>query len=107
MRIWRSHPALFTAAIGAAIGLSNAVILMITSPHVMLSSGYLLALWPTSILGFGFNGSNFIYAIFLGIVEVGGNAALYACALSAPIGLVVAIRRSFGKPEKPISIARD
>ena len=103
---WRSNPVLFTAAIGATIGLSNAVILMVTAPHEMLPTAYLFALWPTSILGFGFNGGNLMYSVFLGVVEVGGNALLYACALSAPVGLVVALRRSFGKPEKPTSIGR-
>jgi hypothetical protein len=106
MRMWRSHPVLLTAVIGAVIGLFNAVVLMITGPYLMLSSGYLLVLWPTSILGFGFNGSSLMYSIFLGTIEIGGNALLYGCALSAPVGLVVAIRRYFGKPEKPISIGK-
>ena len=106
MRIWRNHPVLSTALIGAVIGLSNAVILMMTASHLMLSSSYLLALWPTSILGFGFNGADFGYAIFLGTVEIAGNAFLFACALSAPVGAIIAIRRSFGKPEEPTSIGR-
>ena len=97
---------LSTAFIGAIVGLSNAVILMVTAPHLMLSSSYLLVLWPTSILGFGFNGADFAYAIFLGAVEIAGNAFLYACAFSTPVGIVLAVRRTFGKLEKPTSIGK-
>jgi hypothetical protein len=106
IRMWRSHPVLLSAAIGASIGLFNAVILIITGPHTMLSTGLLLALWPTSILGFGYNGTSFMYSTFLGIVEVGGNAVLYGCVLASPVGFVVVIRRSFSKQEKPTSIGR-
>jgi hypothetical protein len=43
--------------------------------------------------------------IFLFLVEVGGNALLYGFALSAPVGLIVAIQCSFGKPDKPPRLA--
>jgi hypothetical protein len=104
MQLWRNHPILFTASIGALIGLVNAAIFLLTDPLRPLSDRFLLYLFPTSILGFGFNGGSVAFSIFLTIVEVGGNALLYACTCAAPVALVIAVRRQFGRPEGPTSI---
>lgn len=70
------------------------------------SSRLLLYLFPISILGFGFNGGGIAFSIFLAVVEVGGNAVLYACTFTAPVALVITTRRQFGTQEGPASISR-
>jgi len=104
MKFWRDHPVLCTALIGAVTGLINAGFFLLAGPLRPPSDGLLLYLFPASILGFGFNGGSVTFSIFLAIVEVGGNALLYASAFSAPVALVIAVRRQFGKPERPTSI---
>jgi hypothetical protein len=104
MHIWRNHPVLFTALTGAFIGIVSAGIFLLTDPLRPLSDRFLLYLFPASILGFGFNGGSVSFSIFITFVEVGSNAFLYACALAAPVALVIAIRRQFGPPEGPTSI---
>lgn len=105
MRLWRTHPVLFAALIGGLIGLANAAIVLIADPVLMLSTRFLLCLFPTSILGFGYNGSSIAYSIFLGVIEVGGNAFFYASTFAAPVALVITVRHSFGTPKKPASIS--
>ena len=104
MQVWRNHPILCTALVGATIGLVNAAFFLLTDPLRPLSGRFPLYLFPTSILGFGFNDGSVAFSIFLAIVEVGGNALLYACAFAAPVALVIAVRRQFGTPEEPTSI---
>jgi hypothetical protein len=106
MRVWTNHPILFAGLIGGLIGLVNAAFFLLTDPLRPFSDHVLLYLFPTSILGFGFNGGSLGFSIFLATVEVGGNAILYACTFAAPVALVVAIRRQFGTPEGPTSIGR-
>lgn len=104
MRVWRNHPVLCTALVGAVVGLVNAATVLFSDPLRPLSDRFLLFLFPTSILGFGFNDGSVTFSIFLAIVEIGGNALLYACAFAAPVAAVIAIRRQFGTPEGPTSI---
>src|SRR5689334_8652448 len=101
MRVWRNHPVLCTALVGALIGFVNAAIVLFSDPLRPLSQRVVSYLFPTSILGFGFNGGSVAFSIFLAIVEVGGNALLYACAFAAPVAVVIAVRRQFGTPEGP------
>ncbi len=104
MQVCRNHPVLCTALVGAVIGLVNAAIVLLSGPLRPLSDRFLLFLFPTSILGFGFNDGTVAFSIFLAIVEVGGNALLYACAFAAPVAAVIAVRRQFGTPERQTSI---
>ncbi len=106
MRVWRNHPVLRTALVGAVIGLLNATFFLLTDALRPLSDRFLFYLFPTSILGFGFNDGSAVFSIFLAIVEVGGNALLYACTFATPVALFVAVRRQFGTPEEPTSITR-
>jgi len=104
MQFRRNHPILFAALIGALIGFSIAAFVLMTDPLRPLSNLLLLYLFPTSILGFGFNGGSVAFSIFLAVVEVGGNALLYAGTFAAPVALIIAVRRQFGTPERPTSI---
>ena len=106
MRLWRNHPVLCTAAVGAFIGLINAAIVLLSDPLRPLSDRFLLYLFPTSILGFGFTDGNIAFSIILATVEVGGNLLLYACAFATPVAAFIAVRRQFGTPDEPTSINR-
>lgn len=105
--MWQSSPVLFTFVVGAVIGFATAAALMLTVGHVgVVTSHFLWVLWPSSILGaFSMDGRpNFTFAVI--IVELVSNALLYAFVFATPVGLVIAVRRSFGKPEKPPSISQ-
>ncbi len=108
MKIWRSHPILLAALIGALIGVISPIsILMSREWHLaVLRHHLLLVLWPTSILGFGFNEPNPLLSVFMLTVELISNAMLCACVAAAPVALAFAIRRSFIRPEKPTSLGR-
>lgn len=105
MRIWKVHPILFAGLMGAVIGFINAAIILAADPLRALSDRLVLCLFPTSVLGFGFNGGSIGISIFLAVAEVGGNAFPFACTFAAPVALVVAVRRQFGTPEGPTSIS--
>jgi hypothetical protein len=104
MRMWRSHPVLFTFGVGAIIGISVAAALMFTVGHFsVLTNRFLLVLWPTSILGAFAHGPR-TFTLFVVVVELVSNALLYGFVFAIPVGFSVAARRSFGEPEKPPSI---
>ena len=105
LRIWRLHPVLFQFAVGATLGLCTAVALIFRVGHIgTITNQYLLMLWPTSILGVGFLDGQPTFVVFVRLVELVGNAVLYGVVFATPIAVVITIRRSFGKPERPTSI---
>lgn len=107
MRICRSHPVLSSAMLGAVIGATMTVGLMITVGYIgVVTNGVLLILWPTSVFGVGFLDGSRSFEVVLWVAEVGGNGLLYAAVFSAPVAFVLAIRRSFVAPEVPTSIGR-
>ncbi len=104
--MWRSHPVLFTFAIGAALGFFCAVYLMfaVGMDGVLLTHPRLVMLWPTIIVAMAdLGGPSAGFSLFISFVS---NAILYGFVSATPVGLVVAIRRSLGPPEKPTSIGR-
>lgn len=69
-------------AIGAAIGILVIPILIATHTD---STFVLLTLWPTSILGFGYQGgSPWTLGLLIGSIELVGNALIYGV-----IGLLI------------------
>ncbi|MBB5328563.1 hypothetical protein HDF14_002173 [Edaphobacter lichenicola] len=65
-------------------GVAVPVGIMASNPQI--STNVLLALWPTSIFGFGFNGPTFSpLGIVIGAIELGGNFLIYSSA-----GLLIA-----------------
>ena len=105
MRMWQSRPVLFTFVLGAIIGFVTAAALMLTVGHLGVVTNWLLwVLWPSAFLGaWGFDHDR-PFALFVIVVELGSNALLYALVFGVPAAFVVAVRRSFGKPEEPPSI---
>jgi hypothetical protein len=68
--------------IGAVVGLLVIPILMATDTR---STFVLLALWPTSIIGFGYQGeSPWTLGLLIGGIELIGNALIYGM-----IGLLI------------------
>ena len=68
--------------IGAAVGVLVIPILIATHTD---SSFVLLALWPTSIIGFGYQGgSPWTLGLLIGSIELIGNALIYGV-----IGLLI------------------
>ena len=105
--MWRSHPVLFAFAMGATLGLLTAVVLMSTVGTLKIPMNpLLLMLWPTSIVGLTDLGGPHAFTMFLIFMGVVTNAFLYGFVIAIPVGLVITIRRSFGKAEKPTSIRR-
>ena len=78
---------------------------MVTVGHVVVvMNNFLWVLWPSAVLGaFGFDGDRTFTFVVI-IIELVSNALLYALLFATPVGLVVAVRSAFGKPEKPPSI---
>lgn len=103
--MWRAHPILLTFALGAAIGLGAAFALMFSIGNcVTLMNDHLLILWPTSILELGDLGGPRTIVLFELLAAIVGNAVVYGFVFAALVGLVISIRRSFGKAERPPSI---
>lgn len=106
MGMWRLHPVLLAFLVGAVLGLLVAIALAVLGPDVGMNDDLLVLLWPASVLGFGSDNASGITALLVAIVVFGGNAIVYGFVFAAPVGLIVAVRRSFGKPEKPTSIGK-
>ncbi len=107
MRMWRSHPVLFAFIIGAFLGILNATILASTlGVSNVLMHPRLVMLWPTSVVAMTDLGGPPAFVRLLIAIALVTNAALYGVAFAIPVGIVVAIRRSFGTQEKPPSIER-
>ena len=107
MRMWQSSPVLCTFGVSAIVGFVTAAALMVTVGHVgVVTNNFLMVLWPSAILGaFGFDRDR-TFTLIVVTIELVSNALLYAVVFATPVGLVVAVRRSFGKPEKPPSIGK-
>jgi hypothetical protein len=103
--MWQSSPVLCTFGVGAIVGFATAAALMVTVGHVgAVANNFLSVLWPSAILGaFGFDRDR-TFTLLVIIIELVSNALLYAVVFATPVGIVVAVRRSFSKPEKPPSI---
>lgn len=105
MRNWRSYPVLSVALLGAVIGVAITIVLMTAVGYVkVVANRDLLLLWPTSVFGVGLLDGSRAFEALLFVIELGSNALLYAFVFSAPVALVVAMRRSFIRPDSPTSI---
>lgn len=105
MRMGRSHPVLFSFAMGATLGFLIAVVLMSTVGTLkVLMNPLLLMLWPASIVGLTDIGGPHGFTRFLILMDLVTNTVLYGFVFAIPVGLVITIRRSFGTAEKPTSI---
>lgn len=95
MRIWRSHPVLFAALIGAIVGLLNALAIEIPALFGKSSRGVLSLLRPASGLPVGASGTGALETAFLLLVEIGANVLVWA-GMCAILGVMfVALRRIF------------
>lgn len=95
MRIWRTHPVLFAALIGAIIGFGNALVLEFPALLGRPSKGVLSLLEPASGLHASVSGAGAMQTAFLLVIEVGANVVVYAAMFSVLGLLFVAVRRIF------------
>ena len=107
LRTWRSRPLLLTFAVGAALGLFIAILLIIADgTFKVLMDPFLVILWPTSIIVMTDLGGPPEFTKFLIFISLISNALLYGSVFAALVGSAIAVRRSFGSPEKPPSIKK-
>lgn len=91
MRLWRSHPVLFAALLGAVIGLANALAIEVPSLLGKPSHCALSLLQPSRPAA----GSGVLQTAFILLVEVAANVLVYALMFALLGGLFLAIRRIF------------
>ena len=92
MRMWRTHPVLFAALIGALVGFGNALFIEIPGLLDGKPTGALALLWPASRVGYG---GNILQTAFILIIEVGANVLVYALMFALAGLLFLAIRFLF------------
>ncbi|WP_260706270.1 hypothetical protein [Edaphobacter flagellatus] len=80
-------PAMKGFVTGAVVGLLLIAFFVIRSVD---STNLLLLLWPTSIVGFGYNGGNPVLGFVIGSIEILGQMVIYG-GLGALIGQVVSM----------------
>jgi hypothetical protein len=81
--------------IGAAVGMAVIPILIFTDVE---STHILLTLWPTSIIGFGYQGgSPWTLGLLIGAVEFVGNALIYGTIGLLAGSLISKLRESIVK----------
>ena len=108
MRIWRSHPVLGAAGIGAIFGALNAVVLEIGGLRHRTMTGVLPFLFPSSVYGSGMSQLTALQVTLLLLIEIAGNVLGFALVFAAPVALVVGIRRLLRRREsEPISESGD
>jgi hypothetical protein len=78
-------PATKGFAVGAVVGLLLIAFVVIRSVD---STSLLLLLWPTSIVGFGYNGGQPVLGFMIGSIEILGQMMIYG-GLGALVGQVV------------------
>jgi hypothetical protein len=77
--------ALWGGVAGVAAGMG--AVKWVTS-HPQLAPVSVMVLWPSSILGFGYNGAGGWAGLLVGTVALGGQALLYG-GLGAAVGMLV------------------
>lgn len=92
-RIWRSHPILFAALIGAIIGCIVTLVVELSGIFGHNSSAVIQMLSPGSALGITETGV--MRTTFIMFVEIAGNALGYALLFALPTAVIVVIRRAF------------
>lgn len=97
MRMWRSHPILFAALLGAIVGFLYAAAIEVSGQYHKSASGAFALLWRGTTPGGGANPASVMQTVFVLCVEVVGNVVGYALLFALPVALVVGIRRAVGR----------
>ena len=96
-RLWRSHPILFAALLGAIVGCAITLVVELSGVFHHNSSAVIQMLAPSSALGITETG--IMRTALIMSIEIAGNALGYAVLFAVPTAVIVAIRRAF-KPRK-------
>ncbi len=92
-RIWRSHPILFAALIGAITGCAITLVDELSGVFRHNSSAVIQMLAPSSALGI--TETRLMRTALIMLIETAGNALGYALLFALPTAVIVAIRRIF------------
>jgi hypothetical protein len=98
--MWRSHPVLFAALLGAAAGFANTLFIEFGGLYKKNTDALLLMIWPNAALGSGVNESTFFQAAFVLLIEVAANVFVYALLFAVPVAVIVAIRHALRSRKK-------
>src|ERR1700739_5018681 len=98
LRVYRSHPVLVAAIIGAVLGFANVVRIEMGAVAHNTSDGVLLLLWSSS--SSHSSQANPLQTATLLLIEVAGNVFAFALLFAVPVALLVAIRRIFFAPRR-------
>ena len=93
MRIWRSHPVLFAALVGAGVGFVNSLLIEIPALLGRPSNGALSLLSPR--FGAVPNGTGILQTAFILFIEVAANVLVFALIFSVLGGLFLIARKCF------------
>ncbi|MGA8089653.1 MAG: hypothetical protein WCA10_20445 [Terracidiphilus sp.] len=94
MRVWRNHPVLVAAGMGAVFGAVYAVLIEIGGFLHRNSSAVLPLLLPAAH-GFRVGQMNAIQTAGLLLIEMAGNVVGFAVLFSVPVAVAVGVRRIF------------
>ena len=92
MRIWRSHPVLFAALLGALVGFGDTLAVEVPALLGRPSKGVLSMLEPASRLH---PGGGVPQTAFLLFIEIAANVLVHAGMFAILGGLYLLIRRAF------------
>ncbi len=95
LRLWRSHPVLFAALIGAIVGVANVLVLEIGGALQKNSGAAVLLFLPNPAQGIAINRTSILLSAFILLIEIIANVLVYALMFAAPVGLFVLLRRAF------------
>lgn len=95
MRLFRTHPVVFAALVGAVVGFVNAFIIEIPALFGRPSNGALSLLQSASRLGAVHAGSSVLQTAFILLIEVAANVLVFAVIFSVLGGLFLIVRKCF------------
>jgi hypothetical protein len=100
IRIWRSHPVLTSAGIGAVLGAVNAIVLELGGFLDRHATGVRPLLFPTDNVA----KMTAMQVAFLLMIEMAGSVLGFAMLFTAPVALIVGVRRllSRSKPKRSL-----
>ena len=107
-RIWRSHPVLAAAGVGAILGAVDAIRLEIGGLSHRHATGVLSLLSPSPALNARIGQMPAAQVAVLLVIEVGGCVAGFVLLFATPVAVVVGIRRLFSSSKsEPLPESKD
>ena len=102
MRIWRVHPVLVAAAVGAIVGAVNAILIEVGGLWHGNSGGVLSLFFPAAH-GPRQGQTDAIQTALLLLIEFAGNVLGFSLLFAAPVAVLAVFRRVFGGDKRAAS----